>query len=394
MASNLLEMARALRDVAAGFDAALVTGEQAVAVAEELAATEKACAAARARAALRAADCGGHHRRGFADAADWLARTVGSSLGEARAAMATAEAAQTCPATQAALAGGELSLAQAQAITQAEAACPGVEADLVGLAARSSMATLRDECRKRRLASIDPGDLHRRQHQARELRHWRDDMGMVRLSGALPPEVGVPIVNRLDAETDRVRRTARQQGGTEGRAAYAADALVAMLKGNGTGKSVSAELVVVCDLGAYRRGHAHDGELCHIVGGGPVPVEVARTIGADAFVKAVVHDGVRIESVAHFGRHIPAELRTALELGPAPGFDGVTCVEPGCGRCHGLEWDHVDPVANGGPTSFDNLAPRCWPHHRAKTERDRAAGRLGEWSGPSGGNRAPPQSGT
>lgn len=52
------------------------------------------------------------------------------------------------------------------------------------------------------------------------------------------------------------------------------------------------------------------------------------------------------------------------DLGPGPAFDGVRCIEADCGRRHGLEWDHIDPVANGGPTSMQNLAPRCWPHHR------------------------------
>lgn len=107
-----------------------------------------------------------------------------------------------------------------------------------------------------------------------------------------------------------------------------------------------------------------------------MPVTVARDLAEDAFVKAVTHDGVRIDTVAHLGRHTPAELRTALELGDLPGFEGTSCTEAGCGRRHGLEWDHVDPLANGGQTSFDNLVPRCWPHHRAKTERDREAGLL------------------
>jgi 5-methylcytosine-specific restriction endonuclease McrA len=134
--------------------------------------------------------------------------------------------------------------------------------------------------------------------------------------------------------------------------------------------------VLVCDVRAYRRGHAHPGESCHLVGGGPVPVSVAKALAGDAFVKAVIHDGTAIQFVEHLGRHIPAELRTALELGPAPEFAGTTCVEAGCGRHYGLEWDHVDPVAHEGPTSYANLQPRCWPHHRAKTERDRAAGLL------------------
>ena len=54
----------------------------------------------------------------------------------------------------------------------------------------------------------------------------------------------------------------------------------------------------------------------------------------------------------------------------------MTCCEEGCGRRHHLEWDHVDPVANKGPTAYKNLRPRCWPHHREKTEQDRRAGLL------------------
>jgi hypothetical protein len=33
-------------------------------------------------------------------------------------------------------------------------------------------------------------------------------------------------------------------------------------------------------------------------------------------------------------------------------------------------------VANKGPTSYGNLRPRCWPHHREKAEQDRKAGVL------------------
>ena len=386
MATSLLEMAAAVREALAGFDPALVSGHDAVAVVEELAATEKACAAARARAAVRAAACGGHQRRGFVDASDWLARSAGSSVGQARAAIATASAVEACPATKAALAAGALSLAQAEIITRAVAECPGTEDEMLALAARSSLSTLKDESRRRRLAAVDPADLHRRQLRAREVRHWRDEMGMVRLAAALPPEVGVALVNRLDAETDRIRRAARREASTEPRVAHAADALAAMLRGQATNRATSADLVVVCDLQAYRRGHAHEGEVCHIVGGGPLPVGEARRLGDDAFLKAVLHDGVRIETVAHFGRHLTAELRTALELGPPPDLDGVRCVEEGCDRRYGLEWDHVDPRANGGPTSYNNLQARCWPHHRAKTDRDRAAGLLGGQPG-----RPPPR---
>lgn len=38
-----------------------------------------------------------------------------------------------------------------------------------------------------------------------------------------------------------------------------------------------------------------------------------------------------------------------------------------CDRRYGLEWDHVDPLVKGGPTSYANVAARCWPTRRAKT---------------------------
>jgi hypothetical protein len=252
-------------------------------------------------------------------------------------------------------------------IVGAEVACAGAEAELLALAKRSSLVALRDEGRRRHLASIDAEELHRRQHRARRWRHWRDDTGMVNMAGALPPELGVGLVNRLEAETDRIRRAARRQGSDEPRAAHMADALVGLLLGQGKSKARGTELVVVCDLRAWRRGRAESDEVCHVIGGGPVPVSVAKELAADSFLKAVIHDGVRIQTVAHFGRRIPAELRTALDLGSPPGLEGASCAEEGCGRRYGLEWDHVDPLANGGATSYANLQPCCWPHHRAKT---------------------------
>jgi 5-methylcytosine-specific restriction endonuclease McrA len=275
---------------------------------------------------------------------------------------------------------GELSLAQAHEIAAAQAEAPGAEHELVDLARRSGLSAVRDAVRDRALQQSDPARLYEAQRRKRELHHWRDRDGMVRWSVAFTPEVGVPLINRLEAEAERLRAAARRAGAPEPYPAYMSDALAAMLSGAGPGSSKSppgrAELVLVCDVGAYRRGHAHAGEVCHVQGGGPLPVERVRQLSEDAFLKAVVHDGVRISTVKHFGRHIPAELRTALELGPPPGFAGTACAEQGCGRRYGLEWDHVDPVAHGGPTSYQNLQPRCWPHHRDKTERDRAAGLL------------------
>ena len=133
----------------------------------------------------------------------------------------------------------------------------------------------------------------------------------------------------------------------------------------------------VCSLDAYRRGRTEGDELSHVIGSGPVPVGVVRdAVADDAFVKVVMTRGVRIDTVAHLGRRMSVELRTALELGAPPGFAGAVCVEDGCDRRYGLELDHVDPVAHGGMSSYENLEFRCGPDHRAKSERDRRARRL------------------
>ncbi len=58
-----------------------------------------------------------------------------------------------------------------------------------------------------------------------------------------------------------------------------------------------------------------------------------------------------------------------------PAFTGARCGD--CGSRFGLEYDHVNPVANKGETSLSNVQALCWDDHQAKTERDRQAGLLG-----------------
>lgn len=363
-------------DAVARFEADRWSGDDCARIAEGLARLERACASARLRAAARAIECN-------AGDVEWVARSAGITPEAARTALATVKAAVACPATNDALAAGVLSLTQAREIVRAEQAVPGSEDALLAVAATTGMAGLREASRRIVLGAIDRDELHRRQWAARSVRHWIDGDGMIAGRFQLPPQVGVPFVQRLDAETDRGQRKARRAKRAERREAHAADALTALVKGAGKGTVGRADVVYVCDLRAAVRGHTHDGELCHIVGGGPVPVDVVRAAAVDAFVKVVLRDGTKLDSIIHYGRHIPALLRSALDLGDPERLDGARCVEEGCDRRHGLEWDHDDPVANDGVTSYQNLQARCRPHHWAKTERDRLAGLLD-------GGRAPP----
>src|SRR4029079_13819323 len=213
--------------------------------------------------------------------------------------------------TSNAVASGTVSMAQAREIVRAEAAVPGSEGALLAVAAQRGMAGLREEARRVVLGSLDRDELHRRQVAARSVRHWVDGEGMVAGQFRLPPEVGGEVANRLDAGTEPVHRRARKGGSSEAREAHAADALVAMVKGGQKGRAGRADVVFVCDLRAAARGHTHGDELCHVIGGGPVPVDVVRAATVDAFVKVVLRDGTKVDTIVHYGRHIPALLRTA-----------------------------------------------------------------------------------
>jgi hypothetical protein len=339
---------------------------------ERLAWVEKVSAAARVRvgAALRS--------RGDRDTAEWMARQTGQSSAKTRDELDAREQIEQCPATKAALDAGLLSQAQAAEIAKTEPEAPGSETDLIDYAKKHSLGGLKNEARKRRQAGKDREQLHARQVESMYLREWTNDLGMTCLHAELPPDLGVPIVARIRRETDRIFRQAYRHGRRDSNERYAAEAFVKLMNETSTGgSSKKADVVVVVNLNAYRRGTVADGEVCHIIDGGPIPVSIAREMAKDGFLKAVLHDGVNIHTVKHFGRHIPATLRTALELGPPPDFDGLQCADDGCDRRHGIEIDHRNPIANGGPTSASNLNPKCTPSHRTKTEHDRANGLLG-----------------
>ncbi len=405
MEQSLVGLVRALRAALVSFRPELYSGEVCAVLVEELSAVEKVSGVALARAAVRAGESGAHRERGFADVTDWMARATGATVGSAKTALATIAALESQPDAKAALEAGELSFAQARELVRTEAAVPGSAAELLDVAKGQSLRTLKEQARDRRVRAIDPEELHALQHAAMHHRTWTNALGNIAYAGELPPELGIPFKNVLDAETDRLwlkayqdaKRQAGQESlagttdqptaGTEAadgsdakaelrRSWLAAEAFVRMVQGGGRGKANRADVVIVCDLRAWRRGHAHEGEPCHIVGGGPIPVSVAKELGRDAFLKAVLHTGTELHTIAHFGRRYPAVLRTALDLGVPPEFNGNVCAAGGCDRRYHLQRDHIDPVANGGLTTYLNNQPLCPPDHRIKTEQDRKVGLL------------------
>lgn len=376
-AACIAAQVRAMCALVASVDAASLSAEECTTLVPVLAKGANALTAASAVVAARAVSLGAHAEAGVADPALWLARVQGATTGEAKGALELARRLPDHPDTKDAVLSGDVSVGQAREVAAAATEHPALERELLEEARTGDLGALRSRVRAERLARMDAEALHRRRHEMRSLRHYQDRDGMICLRAALPPEVGVPFVTRLERHAERLgRKQPHDATGARRFDQRMADALVDLATGSDPGRRADrADLVIVCDLYAWRRGHVHGGEVCEVLGAGPIPVSVAKDFGRDAFVKAVLHDGVAVQLVKHFGRHLKAELRSALDLGPVPRFPGRACVD--CGRRYGLERDHVDPVAHAGPTSVSNLADRCWPCHQDKTERDRRAGLLG-----------------
>jgi HNH endonuclease len=305
-----------------------------------------------------------------------VAQATGKSLGRARDTVATGAAVGTSPELGDALRRGEISLEQATEIASAERSAPGSANNLLDVARKDAFHVLRDKARKVKLEAEQHRGLAERQRDARFARSHSDKLGMIHLHVAWEPHVGTPIVNRAEADAQRLNRNARKTGRHEPFERHLADAYAAMLSGRGTGRSRRPELVVLVSQGVAKRGwrDVEEGEVCKIPGIGPVAPRIARDIAKDAFLTGVFYDGKDLRHMRRWTRNTPVEVLLALELGKPPEFDGIRCTD--CGNLFRNENDHLEPHVALGPASTDNLEPRCWTCHRAKTARDRKAGKL------------------
>jgi hypothetical protein len=307
------------------------------------------------------------------DDASEVARTTGTSIGKAKATVATGKVLGASHELSAAMEQGEVSLDQAAEIATAEEVAPGSATELLRVAEKESFHVLKDKARKTKLEAEQHKDLAARQRAARSGRSYNDELGMVHIHLALEPHVGTPVVARAEAEAARLARAADDKEPFE---RHLADAYAALLSGSGKGRAKRPELVVLVSHEVAKRGwtDVRPGEVCKIPGVGPVPPKVAKEIADDAFLSGVFYDGKDLRHLRRWTRNTPVEVRIALELGRSPDFDGIECVD--CGNRFRTENDHVEPHVALGPASLDNLDPRCWRCHQAKTEGDRKAGKL------------------
>lgn len=266
---------------------------------------------------------------------------------------------ETLPATDEAFRAGRLSETQAAEITATASADPASESQLFEAAGSTTVKGLRDRCREVRAgAEADDAAWARRLHMQRKAHEWTDPDGMYRLEARLAPDAGARFHSAWKAHTDRIFCDARRAGRREPRAAYAADALVALAS---EGPCKPVEVRVNVDSAALARGHAQSGEKCDIGGVGLAPVTTARALLDDAAVTVMTRTGDDVTAVSRPTRTIPVKLRRALES------TYPTCAVSTCANDEFLEIDHVVPLEQHGRTELANLWRLCSHHHRLKT---------------------------
>jgi len=369
MCERLGELRKALGDVAAGFDAALLTVSDAAQAVRDASAIEKMGATLKALAAARVADTEYWTTRGNRSPAHALAKESGTSVTQAADAIETGRRLMSNSKTSEAARAGKLSPAQASAIAKATKADPAAEQRLLDTADDSSLQELRDECGRIQAAASDLEERNRRIHAERSLRAYTGADGVGNLRVRDTPDVIAKLMGVIEPERDRLFEKARKEGRREPAEAYGVDALVHLLCGdNGDGAQKASsrsrpKIIVRVDIDALLRGYPLLGEVCEICGFGPVPVSAVLDMveTQDPFLAAVATKGAQVAGVAHLSRRPNAHQQTALE------WIHPTCAVKGCSALARLQNDHRIDWVKTRFTLFDLLDRLCAYHHRLKT---------------------------
>jgi hypothetical protein len=351
-----LDTARStLNSVALEFDATLLSPEAATRVLDQLGAIRRVVDGMIGQAARQMAEAT------VDNSCSAAARLLGVPTGEVRTAVETATKLEALPDTAAAVRAGRLSAKEASLIADAATINPAEELHLLG-AAKQGLVPLRDACVEARAAAEDPKQRHARQHRDRSFRSWTDGDGMWAGQFRYSPEIGAQLKAVIEQQTQRIFRDHKTGTDHESNDAYAADAVAGFIldrTDDAPDVSKPATTVTVHVMVGHetlRTGELVPGEVCEIPGVGPVDVNWVREQLGTAFLTAIIAKGKDILTVAHLGRHVPAEVMTALLV------SGRECDAEGCNHRGYLERDHVHDHARSRrskPCARQLALPEC-----------------------------------
>jgi hypothetical protein len=296
-------------------------------------------------------------RDGATSTAAWLRSKTGMREGEARAAIEAGAVTELLAATGAAWRAGEISGGAARAIIGArveghDEKLQAVETELLDLARRGDLRTLRRACQHFRKLALADGTEPGARNGLYLARTWE---GTTVLNGELEDLAGETVVTAIHAytdppSTDDTRSTAQRR----------ADALVRVcevaLAHTGDTERARAQVSVVLDWRTLtgRQPGRLDGLFT-----GPIHERDIERLLCDCDVSRIVTgpDGLPLD-VGRTRRTIPAAIRRAVIA-----RDGG-CRYPDCDRPAGFcQVHHVVHWINGGRTAVHNLVLLCDRHH-------------------------------
>lgn len=281
----------------------------------------------------------------------WLADVCGIEISTARTQVRVARAMRTFPALDEAMATGDISYAKARVLV------PALTADnadaLLSIAVSTPAGKLGAAIAAWSQRNEDPDTIRHRQHEARAL-SWRTDPdGTVVITARLTPETAAAVCAVID--THVTRNHAPAGASLAQQRADALAAIVTSTDSSGGGNFVAAEVVI----------HVREGGNT-LTDGTPLSDHAVARLLPDAFVSLLIHDTQRQPIDASPRRRFPTRRQRRVTDEACP-----ECAWPGCHATTFIQYDHIHPYAQGGPTTLTNLQRLCGPHNRAK-ERARA----------------------
>lgn len=224
--ANLAAVRLALSMTMADLDVGSLSPADAARVVVECAAIERFAHAGKVLASARAAEGDVWRKGGYRSPADWMAGETKCSKGEAKSLLDTSERVADQPHLDEALRDGRLNADQATAVSDAAAADPAAESELVEQAGTDSLGGLRDTCAKRKAsASGEDRSRSERLWRLRRLHTRIGRDGAHEIDGANTPEAGAIIEAALNPYRELAFRAGTAAGRRDGHAAYTADAL-------------------------------------------------------------------------------------------------------------------------------------------------------------------------
>jgi hypothetical protein len=219
-----------------GFEPDRYSGTDAQSLVSVFSRLEHLASAGLTLAATRAASAKCHTTSGHRTPEEWLATATGGSVGSAAQLLELGADLSNRPGVEEAFRSGVLSPQRASLITKAAKVNPGREDDLVHGAATDTLTQLRQRCLRVKAegrSAEDEAALTRRLHERRRCRYGTDDEGGFVLEAHLTPESGARVLSSLTTQSDRLFHQLRTKGLMDDAAAIRADALVALITGEG-----------------------------------------------------------------------------------------------------------------------------------------------------------------